>query len=92
MSGKQKPAKKRNPNQITASKKSKEDKAVAIARTVLRPTVQAAITLKDYLKHYGNPDLSGLIDGLMVQTKAVIDGDLGRGEAMLTMTISSRCQ
>ncbi len=32
----------------------------------------------------GNLDLSGLIDALTAQTKAVTDGDLGRGEAMLT--------
>ncbi len=84
MAGKRKPAKKRDPNQITAAGKPNEDKAVAIARTVLRPTVLAAVTLKEYGKSYGDLDLSGLIDALTAQTKEVIDGDLGRGEAMLT--------
>ena len=83
MAGKRNPAKKRDPNQIIAAGKPNEDKAVAIARTVLRPTVQAAMTLKDYGKSYGDLELSGLIDALTAQTKAVTDGDLGRGEAML---------
>ena len=84
MTSKRKPAKKRDPNQITVAAKPSEDKAVAVARMVLRPTVQAAVTLKQYLKGgYGDIDLSGLIDGLTAQTKAATEGDLGRGEAML---------
>ncbi len=85
MARKRNPAKKRDPNQITAAGKPNEDKAVAIARTVLRPTVQAAVTLKEYGKSYGDLELSGLIDALTAQTKAVTDGDLGRGEAMLAV-------
>ena len=84
MASKRKPAKKRDPNQITAAGSPNEDKADFIAKMVLRPTVQAAVTLKEYDKSYGDLDLSGLIDALTVQTKAVTDGDLGRGEAMLT--------
>ncbi len=84
MAGKRKPAKKRDSNQITAARPPDEDTAVTIARTVLRPTVLSAVTLKDYGKGYGNLDLSGLVDALTAQTKAVTDGDLGRGEAMLT--------
>ena len=85
MARKRNPAKKRDPNQIIAAGKPNEDKAVAIARTVLRPTVQAAMTLKEYGKSYGDLELSGLIDALTAQTKAVTDGDLGRGEAMLAV-------
>lgn len=85
MARKRNPAKKRDPTQITAAGKPNEDKAVAIARTVLRPTVQAAVTLKEYGKSYGDLELSGLIDALTTQTKAVTDGDLGRGEAMLAV-------
>ena len=48
MASKRKSTKKRDPNQITAAGKPDEDQAVAIARTVLRPTVQAAVTLKEY--------------------------------------------
>ena len=84
MATKRKPAKKRDPNQITAAGKADEDQAVAIARTVLRPTVQAAVTLKEYSKSYGDLDLGGLIDSLIEQTRASSDGDLKRAEAMLT--------
>ncbi len=84
MASKRKPAKKSDPNQITAAGPPNEDKAVTIARTAIRPTVLAAVTLKEYGKGYGNLDLLGLIDALTAQTKAVNDGDLGRGEAMLT--------
>ncbi|MBC8239164.1 MAG: hypothetical protein H8E30_01685 [Alphaproteobacteria bacterium] len=84
MSSKRKSIKKRNPNQIDAVGKADEDESVAIARTVLRPTVLAAVTLKEYGKGYGDLDLSGLITELTIQTKSASDGDLQRGEAMLT--------
>ncbi len=84
MASKRKSAKKGDPNQITAAGPPDEDTAVTIARTFLRPTVLSAVTLKEYGKGYGNLDLSGLVDALTAQTKAVTDGDLGRGEAMLT--------
>ena len=84
MATKRKPAKKRDPNQITANGKADEDQAVAIARTVLRPTVQAAVTLKEYGKSYGDLDLGGLIDSLSELTRTTSDGDLKRAEAMLT--------
>ena len=84
MATKRKSTKKRDPNQITAAGKPDEDQAVAIARTVLRPTVQAAVTLKEYGKSYGDLDLGGLIDSLTEQTRASSDGDLKRAEARLT--------
>ena len=84
MASKRKTIKKPDPNQITAVGKPNEDKAVAIAHSVLRPTIQASVTLKAYGKSYGDLDLSGLIDALGAQTEAATDGDLTRGEAMLT--------
>ena len=55
-----------------------------MARTALRPTVQAAITLAQYGgKEFGNLDLFALIDCLSEQTGLVIEGNLQRGEAML---------
>jgi len=85
-------------NQFMASEKSTKQKAkkVAIdvepdidksagkAEKVLRPTVQAAFTLSEYGKPFGDLDIVDLVDSLAEQTTAVIDGDLGRGEAMLT--------
>jgi hypothetical protein len=84
MATKRKTTKERDPNQVTAAGKPNEDRAVAIARGVLRPTVQATVTLRDYGKSYGDLDLNGLIDSLMEQTQASNDGDLKRAEAMLT--------
>lgn len=84
MATKRKSTKKRNPNQLATPAYPGEDEAAAIARTVLRPTVQAAVTLKEYGKSYGDLDLGGLIDSLTEQTRASNDGDLKRAEAMLT--------
>lgn len=55
-----------------------------MARFALGPTVQAATTLKEYDKKYGDLKLQGLIDALQEQTKACKDGDLNRAETMLT--------
>ena len=84
MASKRKSAKKRGPNQITAASKPDQDQTVAIARAVLQPNLQAAGTLKEYGKSYGDLDLSGLIVALTEQTRASNDGNLKRAEAMLT--------
>jgi hypothetical protein len=51
---------------------------------VLRPTVQAAVTLKAYDKSYGDLRLDGLIGALVEQTHASNKGDMHRAEAMMT--------
>jgi hypothetical protein len=56
MTNKQKTSKKHNPNQITTFSKPGEDDAEAFARTVLQPTVQAAVTLREYDRFYGELD------------------------------------
>jgi hypothetical protein len=84
MGGKQKVAKKHNSGAITALSAPDEDEATVLGRTVLRPTVQAAVTLKEYDKSYGDLDLKGLIAALTEQTEASNDGDLSRAEAMMT--------
>ncbi len=83
MASTRKSTKKRDANQIIASTKPDEDKGVAKARTVLRPSVQAAVTVKALTQQFGEQDLTGLIEALSEQTKAANDGDLGRAEAML---------
>ncbi|MFT7245380.1 MAG: hypothetical protein ACI82A_002748 [Candidatus Azotimanducaceae bacterium] len=56
-----------------------------LAKTALRPTVQAAITAQRYIAaDLGTRDLTELAAELQAQTKAVSEGDLSRGEAMLT--------
>ena len=83
MPSKRKSAKKVDP--ITVASKPNEDDAVCMAQAVLRPTVQAAVTLKAYGKSFGDLELNGLIAALVEQTKTSNDGDLGRAGAMLTV-------
>ena len=60
MTSKRKPSKKSDPNAIIAPGLPGEDEATVLGRTVLRPTVQAAVTLKEYDKSFGDLKLSGL--------------------------------
>ena len=84
MTGKRKPTTKRDLNQSPAVGRPEEREANGVAKTVLRPTVQAAATLKAYGTAYGDLDLAGLIEALSAQTQATTEGDLSRAEAMLT--------
>jgi len=78
------------PNSITATDKPGEEHALAVARTVMRPTVQAAATLMEFGKSYRDLKLPSLIDSLMEQTQASNEGDLKRAEAMLTAQAHSQ--
>jgi hypothetical protein len=84
MTSKRKPKKKPDTDQLIVHTKPGEDFGLATARLVLRPTVQAAATLKEYDKNYGELKLNHLINALAEQTEASNDGDMGRAEAMLT--------
>ena len=83
MDCKRKSIKKGGASQITAGK-TDEDQAVAIAHTVLRPSVQAGFTLRECGRLYGNVELSGLVDALTEQTRASSEGNLKQAKAMLT--------
>ncbi len=83
MVAKRKPIKKCGANEITADE-TNEDQAVIMARGALRPTVQAAFTLRQCGRLYGNVELSGLVNALTEQTRASGDGDLKGAGAMLT--------
>lgn len=83
MANKRKTTKKRDPNTLAVHAPPDEDDSTALAKTVIRPTVQAAATLKKYEQSFGELDLQGLVDSLAEQTKAANDGNLDRGEAML---------
>jgi hypothetical protein len=84
MASKRKSKEKSDEDQLTVYTNPDEDFDVALARSALRPTVQAALTLKEYDKKFGDVKLNHLISALTEQTKASNDGDLGRAEAMLT--------
>jgi hypothetical protein len=77
------PAKKRDPSAISVKAIPGEDEAVGTARTAMRPTVQAGLTLKEFGKGFGDLDLTALVDELGAQVKVTTDGDLARSEAML---------
>ena len=83
MATKRNAAKKRNSNDLTVNSNGDEDDAVAKARTVLRPSVQAAVTVKALTQQFGEQDLRGLMEALSEQTNAANEGDLGRAEATL---------
>ncbi len=83
MVSKRKSTKKCSANQITADE-TNENQAVTIARAALRPTVQAAFTLRECGRLYGNVELSGLVNALTEQTRASGEGNLKQAEAMLT--------
>lgn len=53
------------------------------AQITLRPSVQGAITIKQWTKPLGDSDLTHLVDELRALSDAAIDGNLKRGEAML---------
>jgi len=84
MTSKRKPKEKSNEDQLTVHTKPDEDYDLATARLAIRPTVQAAVTLREYDKNYGDLKLNHLISALVEQTKKSNDGDMGRAEAMLT--------
>jgi len=62
-----------------------ETREMAIARTAIRPIVQAALTLTDYDRGmFGELSLAALVMNLDSQVQAVNTGDMKNGEALLT--------
>ena len=72
------------PSAIVVEQNKEESEERAVARIVLSPSLQSALTLKDYGKSFENLELMSLIEELRHQIGQTIDGDLGRAEAMLT--------
>ena len=83
MSSKRKSKEKTDEDQLTVPAKPDDEPGQALARSALRPTVQAAVTLKEYDKKFGDLKLNHLVESLVEQAKASIDGDTSRVEAML---------
>lgn len=74
---------KRATNEATAPDDAGNEDASLIARTSLRPNVQAAITLAEYGKPMAKLDTCSLLEGLEEQTEACRSGDWKRAEEML---------
>jgi hypothetical protein len=66
------------------SQHESETPADVLARKVLMPSMQAALTVKDYNKSLGEMSISTLVFALSDQCEAASSGDLKRGEALLT--------
>jgi hypothetical protein len=66
------------------SQHESETPADVLARNMLKPSVQAALTVKDYNKSLGEMSINTLVFALSDQCEAASSGDLKRGEALLT--------
>ena len=75
---------KKDPSAITVEQTKDESEERALARTAISPSLQSALTLREYTKACGELDLMSLVEELRHQVDETIDGDLGRAEAMLT--------
>ncbi len=62
---------------------SEPDRGKLLAQTALRPSVQAAITSRQWSKSFGDLDLTKLVAELQTQISLVNNGDQSRGEALL---------
>ena len=60
-----------------------ETEEQSLARTALSPSLQSALTIREFSKTLGELDLNCLIDELNKQIGQTIDGNLDRAEAML---------
>lgn len=75
---------KKDSSAITVQQNKDESEARAIARTAICPSLQSALTIRDYGKSIGELELMSLVDELRLQIGQAIDGNLERAEAMLT--------
>ena len=72
-----------NPRALYIVRQQKETMADALAHASLRPTVQAALTLMDYNKLFGEISVNSLVTDLGKQCELASTGDLARAEALL---------
>lgn len=84
MTRKKKPKPEPDPNRLDVTRRKDQSDAEALADAALRPSFQATATLREYGKSFGDLSLNGLFTALQEQIGATGEGDLGRGEAMLT--------
>ena len=76
--------KEEDPRALQVVQQPTETSADALARTTLRPTVQAALTLLDYNKSFGELSITALVDELVKQCELANKSDLSRAESLLT--------
>ena len=71
-------------NVHVAARRSADPTPEARARMALRPTVQAALTLMEYSKDFGELSITTLVDDLGRQCERTSGGDLSQAESILT--------
>ena len=76
--------KKENPKALKVAQQPTETPADALAHTSLRPTVQAALTLLEVNKNFGELSINALVADLAKQCELANSGDLSRAENLLT--------
>jgi hypothetical protein len=74
---------KEDPRALRILQKPTESPADALAHMILRPIVQAAVTLTAYNKDFGDVAINTLVDDLDAQCKLANNGDLARAETIL---------
>lgn len=72
------------PEALQVDRKASETAAAALAHAALRPTIQAALSLQEYNKNFGELSINTLVDDLVLQCALANKGDLSRAEALLT--------
>lgn len=75
---------KKDPSAMVLEQRQDESDEQSMARAVLGPSLQSAITVREYGKSFGELNLMSLVDELRSQIGRTIDGNLERAEAMLT--------
>jgi len=73
-----------NPNALRIEQKETETSSAALAHASLRPTIQAAVTLHEFNKHFGELSMNTLVEDLLHQCTLANRGDLSRAETLLT--------
>jgi hypothetical protein len=74
---------KEDPKDVRVQQQEAETAADLRARTSLMPTVQAALTLMDYNKDFGEMSINVLVTDLGKQCELASKGDLARTETLL---------
>ena len=74
---------KQDPRALCILQKPTESPPDALAHTVIRPTVQAATTLMNYNKDFGEIAINTLVNDLETECKLANNGDLARAETIL---------
>lgn len=81
--GQSRPPLKEDPRSLRILQKPTESPAEALAHAVMWPTVQAAATLMNYNKDFGEIAINTLVSDLETQCKLANNGDLAHAETIL---------